>query len=108
MDTGIQPLEQSTMDEISRRLVKAYSPREIYILEPIREDNVDVGILVVVDKAPDERYEYISEGHYALIGVKIPKKILVYTKEEFENYSQDSSTDCYIIKKYGKRIYARA
>ena len=109
MNTDIQPLEESTIEEIKRRLIKTYAPREIYILEPQREDNVDVNILVVMDKADlQQRYALMSEGHKALIGVKVPKSILVYTPEEFAEYSQDSSTLSYIIKKYGKCIYAHA
>jgi hypothetical protein len=106
-----QQLNQKTIDEITRRLVKTYNPREIYILEPEREDTIDIGILVIVDddKAGlQQRYALMAEGHKALIGIKIAKNILVYTKEEFDDYSQDPSTLSYSIKKYGKRIYVRA
>lgn len=105
----IQPLDQNTIEEIKKRLVKTYNPREIYILEPIREDNIDVNILVIVDNANlQQRYALMSEGHKALIGVKVPKSILVYTPEEFAEYAQDQSTLSYLIKKYGKCIYANA
>ncbi len=49
----------------------------------------------------------MTAGYKALIGVKIAKRILVYTQEEFDEYSQDQSTLIYPIKKYGQRIYAR-
>ena len=104
-------LDQKTIEEITRRLVKTYNPREIYVLEPTREDTIDIGILVIVDDnmaGLQQRYALMAEGHRALIGVKIGKNILVYTKEEFDEYSQDPSTLSYSIKKYGKRIYARA
>ena len=104
----IKPLDQETIDEITRRLVKTYNPREIYLLEPQREDNVDVGIVVVVEGKDIKHYELMTKGHKALIGVKVPKSILVYTPEEFAEYSQDPSTLSYIIKKYGTRIYAHA
>lgn len=105
---SIQPLDQKTIEDIKLRLVKTYNPQEIYLLEPRQEDNVDVGILVVVDGKNIQHYDLMTEGHKALIGVKIPKNILVYTKEEFEDYSQDTSTLSYLIKRYGKRIYAKA
>mgnify|MGYP001595755788 FL=1 len=109
MNTDIQPLDANIIEEVKRRLVKTYNPREIYILEPQREDNVDVSILVVMDKADlQQRYALMAEGHKALIGIKVPKSILVYTPEEFAEYSQNSSTLSYIIKKYGKCIYAHA
>jgi hypothetical protein len=104
-----QLLDQKIIEEIKQRLVKTYNPREIYVLEPNGKDNVDVDIMVIVDEAGlQQRYALMAEGHKALIGVKIPKNILVYTKEEFEDYSADQSTLSYSIKHYGKRIYARA
>lgn len=105
----IHSLDQKTIEDIKQRLVKTYNPREIYLLEPQSTDNVDVGIMVIVDQAGlQERYDLMAEGHKALIGIKIPKSILVYTKEEFENYSLDESTLSYSIKHYGKRIYAKS
>lgn len=104
----MQSLDQKIIEEIKQRLVKTYNPREIYFLEPQREDTIDVGILVVVDGKDIEHYKLMTAGHKALIGVKVPKNILVYTQEEFDEYSQDPSTLSYSIKKYGKRIYARA
>src|SRR4030095_73920 len=106
-----QSLDQNTIEEIKKRLIKTYNPREIYILEPQRENTIDIGILVIVNDnmaGLQQRYALMTEGHKALIGVKIAKNILVYTKEEFDEYSQDPSTLSYSIKKYGKRIYARA
>ena len=103
-----QSLDQKTIEEIKQRLVKTYNPREIYLLEPEREDMIDVGILIVVDGKDIEHYDLMKEGHKALIGAKFGKSILVYTQEEFNEYSEDPSTLSYSIKHYGKRIYARS
>jgi len=106
-----QALDQKIIEEIKQRLVKTYNPREIYLLEPKREDTIDIGILIIVNDdmaGLQQRYALMAEGHKALIGVKVAKNILVYTKEEFDEYSQDPSTLSYSIKKYGKRIYASA
>ncbi len=106
----LQPLNQNTINEITTRLVKIYNPREIYLLEPENDNfSIDVNILVIVENANlQQRYTLISEGHKALIGIDIAKNILVYTPEEFAEYSQDTSTLSYDIKKRGKRIYAYA
>jgi hypothetical protein len=102
------PLDQKTIEEITKRLVKTYNPREIYLLEPKGYESIDNNILVVVDGTDIEHYKLIVAGHKALIGVKVFKNILVYTQEEFDEYSADESTLSYVIKKYGKRIYARS
>lgn len=106
----LKPLDQSTINEITTRLVKTYNPCEIYLLEPENDDySVDVNILVIVENANlQQRYALMAEGHKALIGVDVAKNILVYTPEEFAEYSQDPSTLSYVIKKRGKRIYAHA
>lgn len=108
METQI--LDQQTIEEITKRLVKTYNPREIYLREPHPQDKIiDIDIMVIVDEAGlQQRYALMAEGYKALIGVKIAKNILVYTKEEFEDYSTDKSTLSYSIKHYGKRIYAKA
>ena len=104
----IPPLDQKTIEDITRRLVKTQDPREVHLLEPLREDHIDIDILVILDEAGLEgRYLLMSEGHKALIGMKISKSILVYTKEEVEDYSTDRSSPSYLIKKHGKCIYAK-
>lgn len=104
-----QSLDQKTIEDIKQRLIKTYNPREIYLLEPGSQDNLDIDILIILDKAGlQQRYALMAEGHKALIGIKIPKNILVYTQEEFEDYSTDQSTLSYVIKHYGTRIYAKA
>ncbi|MFA6263669.1 MAG: hypothetical protein WCW33_02270 [Candidatus Babeliales bacterium] len=104
----VQSLDQKIINAIRDRLVKTYDPREIYLLEPHRKSEVDVDIMVIVDKAGTQRYDLMAQGHKALIGIKIPKNILVYTKEEFDDYSKDSSTLSYLIKQNGTCIYAKA
>lgn len=103
-----QKLDQATIEEIKRRLVKVYNPLEIYLLEPQRGDTIDVNLLVIVEGENIPHYDLMTAGHKALIGVKVAKNILVYTPEEFEEYSQDQSTLSYAVKNYGERIYARA
>ncbi len=110
---NVQSVDQATIEEINNRLVKAYNPHEIYLLGPYQENKLqenkpNLSILVVVDGVDIEHYDLMTKGHEALTDVKLPKSILVYTPEEFAEYSQDSSTLSYLIKKYGKRIYAHA
>jgi len=106
---NVHSLDQNVTENIKQRLIKTYHPLEIYLLEPQCENEVDFGILVIVDKVDiQQRYKLMAAGHHALIGVKIPKSILVYTKEEFDDYSQDASTLSYQIKRHGRCIYAKA
>ena len=71
----MEALDQKTIDDTKNKLVKTYNPREIYLLEPIREDNVDVGILVIVDGQDIEHYKLMVAGYKALISAKFGKNI---------------------------------
>lgn len=109
----IEPLDQKIIDDIKERLVRAYDPREIHILGPHEVDNqqynTDIGILIILDKAGlQERFALVMKGLKDLEDIKTRKNILVYTKEEFEDFSQDKETLSYSIKHYGKCIYAKA
>lgn len=100
------------IEEIKKRLVKTYKPLEIYIFGSYAwgspgEDS-DLDLAVVVDSCEPSKYEMLVKGHKALIGLKIPKDIFLYTKEEFEEYSEDITRLTHKIKHEGKKIYAKA
>ena len=104
---SLNPLNKNIVNEVVKRLVKTYDPLEIYLLEAGYENTIDNAILVIVEGNDIPHYKLMTKGHKALIGVDIAKSILVYTKEEFADYSQDTATLSYLIKRDGKRIYAK-
>lgn len=104
-------IPQTTIDEAIKRLVKAYNPLQIYLYgdyawgTPNEESTFDVLIVV---QASNERV--IKRGYTAfevLLGLKIPKNIAVFTKEEFDKYAQDPHSSTHEIKTRGKMLYAR-
>ncbi|MBX9831234.1 nucleotidyltransferase domain-containing protein [Candidatus Babeliales bacterium] len=102
----------STIDEAIKRLVKAYDPLEIYLYgdyawgTPTEDSHLD--LLIVIKSSDEEAYKRGYLAFEALLGLKIPKNIIVFTQEEFEKYSQDKLSDFYKIKTKGKIAYARA
>lgn len=107
-------LTQETIDAIRNKLVILYNPVEIYLFgsyvwgKPDEESDVD--LLVVVDSCdPKKRYEAMAKGHRVLLEFRnLGKDILVLTKKEFDDISDDKSRMFYRIKHKGKKIYARA
>jgi predicted nucleotidyltransferase len=104
-------VSQNTMDEAIRRLVKAYNPLQIYLYgdyaEGTANEESSVEMLIVVESS-DERI--IKRGYTAfeaLLGLRIPKNVVVFTKEEFDTYAQDPTSRTYEIKTRGKLLYAR-
>ena len=105
-------IPQSTINEVIRRLVVAYEPLQIYLYgdyawgKPDEDSHLD--LLIVVESSDEEAYKRGYIAFEALLGLKIPKNIIVFTKEEFERYSQDELSDFYKIKTRGKIVYARS
>jgi uncharacterized protein len=100
------------LDEVKRRLVKTYNPRETYVFGSyawgLPDEDSDLDLLVVVDELDKDRYQALVEVHRALIGLKLSKDLLLLSKEEFEHDALDSTTLHYKIKLKGKKIYAKA
>src|SRR5438045_2873937 len=98
-------IPQSTIDEALRRLVKAYDPLQIYLYgdyawgKPDEDSHLD--LLIIIETSDEEAYKRGYLAFEALLGLKIPKNIIVFTKEEFERYSKDISSDFYKIKTKG-------
>ena len=97
------------VETAKNRLIKAYGPKELYLFGSYAwgkpDEQSDLDMLVVVDKSDEKPYKRSIKGIEALMGLKIAKDILVYTKEEFDGLASYVSTLCYKIKKEGIKLY---
>ena len=95
------------IEEVKNRLVDAYNPLEIYLFGSyawgLPDDSSDLDLLVVVDHSTEKTFKRPIPGIRSLVGLKIPKDILVYTKKEFDGMSGDISTLCIKLKTRAKR-----
>ncbi len=104
-------ISQQTIDQVKEKLIKEFNPLEIYLFgsyawgNPTEESDLD--LLVVVEKADDDRIKMHVRGYRALADVRCPKDIVINTKEEFDEWSQEVPRLTYKIKNKGKRIYVR-
>jgi len=105
-------ISQETIQEAIRRLVTAYDPLKIYLFGSYAwgkpDDESDLDLLLVVDTAEAKRYKRGFKASDALWGLKIPKEILIFTKDEFEQFLQDQNSLCYQVDNKGKILYARS
>ena len=105
-------INKKIIDEVKKRLVKTYNPLAIYIFgsyawgTPTKDSDLD--LLIVVDESNEKTYCRVRSGQRALFGLNISKDMIVFTKEEFEKRSQDTTTLCHKIKNDGELLYARA
>jgi len=105
-------IDKKLIDKITKKLVAAYNPIEIYLFgsyawgTPDRDSDID--LLIIVEKSDEKSYKRPIAAYDALLDINIPNDVLVYTREEFEAMANNITTLCYQIKKRGKRIYAKA
>ncbi len=103
--------DQSIIDEAIRRLVKVYDPICIYLYGDyawgIPNEESNFNLLVIADSSDKPVLERGYKGFEALLGLPIPSKVTVFTKKEFDNYTQDPISTSSEIKNRGKILYAR-
>ncbi|MCB9492719.1 MAG: nucleotidyltransferase domain-containing protein [Epsilonproteobacteria bacterium] len=100
------------IEAVTKKLVSAYNPITIYLFGSHAWGQPDAGsdldLLIVIDQSDQKIHRRGDAGAEALWELKVPKDLLIYTKDEFAKTTADSSTLCYKIKKEGKVLYARA
>ena len=105
-------ISKEKIDEAVRRLVKTYNPLKIYLFGSYAwgtpNEDSDLDFLVVVKESSERSYKRPIAGHRSLIGMMIPKDILVYTKDEFDYRANNITTLSYKIKNDGECVYAKA
>ncbi len=105
-------LDAKTLEEIKKKLVKVFAPQEIYLRGPYANqamgEELNIDIIIIVETATMPRYEMMSAAQVALMSIDIPKNILIYTKEEFDDFSEKAWTLSYLVKHEGRKIYAKA
>jgi uncharacterized protein len=105
-------VSNETIESVTQRLVAAYNPIAIYLFGSYAWGSPNAGsdldLLVVVEKTNKKPHLRGEPGSEALWDIKVPKDLLVYTRDEFMQRANDSTTLCYKIKKEGKVLYARA
>ena len=97
------------IETVKNRLIKAYNPMELYLFGSYAwgnpDEKSDIDVLVVVSSSDEKPYKRPLKGIAALMGLRISKDILVYTRDEFEELANDVSTLCYKIKQEGVKLY---
>lgn len=104
-------ISQETIQEAMRRLIKAYDPLKIYIFgsyawgNPHEDD--DLNLLLIIETSDEKVYKRGDKAFDALLGLKIPTNVTIFTQQEFDTFSQDVTSLTYEIKNKGKILYAR-
>lgn len=104
-------ISNDIIQTVTQKLVTAYNPIAIYLFGSYAWGKPDAGsdldLLVVVEKSDEKPQQRMEKGAEALWDLKVPKDLLVYTRDEFSQRINDATTLCHKIKKEGKVLYAR-
>ena len=86
-------IPSQTIEEVKKRLVRAYDPISIYLFGSYvwgcPDDESDLDILVVLDSLTKKPWEDIVIGHKVLADLGIAKDILIIDKARFDEYSEE-------------------
>ena len=99
------------IQEAINRLATAYDPTTVYLYGKYAwgtpDDDDDLNFLIVVESSTEKAYKRGDRAFDALLSLKIPTNIGVFTQKEFEPFSQNPTSPTYEIKHKGKIVYAR-
>ena len=102
-------INQETINEMTRRLVKAYNPVAIYLFGSYAwgtpTEDSDVDLMVLVNTYTTSSIEMIIQGQEALASIRQPKDILVNTIDVFEDRAKHNTTLQKLIKDKGVLVY---
>jgi predicted nucleotidyltransferase len=102
-------IKEDTIKIVVQRLVDAYSPLAIYLFgsyawgNPTEDSDLD--LLVIVNESDDKTYRRAVKGFTSLRGLRVPKDLIVSTKNEFEAFSSDKLSIFYKIREEGRKLY---
>src|SRR5437899_3276543 len=109
MDSSQQSaISEETVQEVVRRIVEAVQPEKIILFGSAARGDMgpdsDLDLLVV--KAGADRRATARAARRALIGLGVPKDIVVVTPEDIERHKDNRGLVIYPALREGKVLYA--
>ena len=105
-------ITQNMINSVKLKLIETYKPHAIYIFGSYAwgtpNEDSDLDVLIIVNKLTNTRHRMLVKGHSALTNLRLSKDLLLYSKDEFEELSEDKMALCYRVKREGLQIYAKA
>lgn len=102
-------VDNDKLNIVVDRLVKAYTPNEIYLFGSLAwgnpSEDSDLDLLIIVDNTEEKIYKRPIKGIKALRGLKLAKDVIVYTNDEFNKLASNKASLFHKIKEEGIKLY---
>lgn len=105
----MKTISENLLKEITQRLVAELQPEKIILFgshawgQP--KDDSDLDLLVIVTESNEPPTKRATRAHRSLIGMGVPKDILVYTRAEVERHSRVYASLISEVLERGRVLY---
>lgn len=102
-------LDEKLLKVVVERLAAEFQPEQIWLYgshawgQP--HEGSDVDLLVIVPSSAESPIRRCQRAHRCLRGLRLPKDILVETREEVDRVRDLSTSLEYVILRRGRRLY---
>jgi predicted nucleotidyltransferase len=105
----MRTLNLNLLETVTRRLVAEFNPEQVWLYGSHAwgnpHDDSDVDLLVVVPDSDESPIRRSQRAHRCLRGLRMPKDVLVETRQEVDRVKELKTSLENIILSRGRRLY---
>jgi predicted nucleotidyltransferase len=105
----MKTLDQNLLETATQRLVAEFEPEQVWLYGSHAwgnpHDDSDVDLLVVVPHSDETPIRRAQRAHRCLRGLRMPKDVLVETRQEVDRVKERKTSLENIIFTRGRRLY---
>lgn len=105
----MKTLDQTLLDTVTQKLVAEFQPEQIWLYGSHAwgnpHDDSDVDLFVVVPDSNDSPIRRSQRAHRCLRGLRMPKDVLVETRNEVNRVSELKTSLENVILSRGRKLY---
>jgi predicted nucleotidyltransferase len=105
----VKTLDDALLQTVTQRLVAEFQPDQVWLYgshawgKP--HDDSDVDLLVVVPQSDETPIRRSQRAHRCLRGLRLPKDVLVETRQEVDRVKELKTSLENVILSRGRRLY---
>jgi len=105
----MRTLDKNLLETATQRLVAEFRPEQVWLYGSHAwgnpHDDSDVDLLVVVPDSDESPIRRSQRAHRCLRGLRMPKDVLVETRQEVDRVKELTTSLENIILRRGRRLY---